>query len=76
MSQSYAFYKTLLSIRDQIPLFVLLTYGLGNIVLNGLNVFWFYKMIAAVRKRMKPSPSPKAGKNNANGKALNGKKLN
>ncbi|KAL5533261.1 hypothetical protein ACEPAF_5037 [Sanghuangporus sanghuang] len=53
--KSYAFYQTLFAIKDQVPLGVTLTYGLGNVVLNVLNIFWFVKMISALQKRMKPT---------------------
>ncbi|PAV23506.1 hypothetical protein PNOK_0057400 [Pyrrhoderma noxium] len=53
--QSLEFYKTLLAIKDQTPLPVVLVYGVGNIILNSLNVLWFFKMIAALQKRMKPN---------------------
>ncbi|OCB84134.1 DUF887-domain-containing protein [Sanghuangporus baumii] len=51
----YGFIKTLFAIKDQVPLGVTLTYGLGNVVLNVLNIFWFVKMISALQKRMKPT---------------------
>ncbi|KAI5121026.1 hypothetical protein M0805_005971 [Coniferiporia weirii] len=66
--QSYAFYRTLLSIRDEVPLAVVLLYGIGNVVLNGLNVLWFTKMVAALRKRMK---SPRKA-----GEPVDGEKIN
>ena len=53
--QSLEFYKTLFAIKDQTPLPVVLVYGVGNVILNGLNVLWFFKMIAALQKRMKPN---------------------
>ncbi|CAE6436356.1 unnamed protein product [Rhizoctonia solani] len=48
---SFDFFQTLLAVRGSIPIGILLTYGLGNIALNVLNLFWFTKMIAALRKR-------------------------
>ncbi|KAF8163559.1 TLC domain-containing protein [Crassisporium funariophilum] len=50
-SISLQFFFTLLEVRHEIPLAYLLIYGLGNIVLQGLNWFWFYKMIQSLRKR-------------------------
>ena len=44
--------------RDSAPLSKILVYTIGNVILNGLNVFWFSKMIASVRKR---SASPAKG---------------
>jgi len=42
-----------------IPLWLPLMYLVSNLVLNGLNWYWFVKMVAAVRKRFEP---PKQGK--------------
>ncbi|KZO95885.1 hypothetical protein CALVIDRAFT_155095 [Calocera viscosa TUFC12733] len=49
--QSTQFWRTLGEIRDKVPLPMLVIYGVGNIFLQGLNWYWFYKMIAAMRKR-------------------------
>lgn len=49
---SMAFYRTLLDIQDRIPMSIFLTYSIGNTILNGLNWFWFLKMIAMVQKRV------------------------
>lgn len=48
---SYDFLRTLGQVRDQVPVAYVLVHGLGNIVLQGLNWFWFYKMIDALRRR-------------------------
>ncbi|KAJ3834716.1 DUF887-domain-containing protein [Lentinula raphanica] len=48
---SYNFFFTLYDVRNKIPLVYLLIYGVGNIVLQGLNIFWFFKMISALQKR-------------------------
>ncbi|EDR14781.1 uncharacterized protein LACBIDRAFT_305847 [Laccaria bicolor S238N-H82] len=48
---SYQFFYTLLDVGDNIPLAYRLVYGVGNFVLQGLNWFWFTKMIFAIRKR-------------------------
>jgi len=48
---SLHFFRTLLNIYDDVPLSYTLVYGTGNFLLMGLNFFWFYKMIAAIRKR-------------------------
>lgn len=37
-----------------IPLWLAGIYVLSNIILNSLNIHWFFKMIAAVRKRFEP----------------------
>ena len=57
-SQSLDFYRTMYAIRDTAPLSIILTYSIGNVILNGLNVFWFMKMIASVRKRSATPPPP------------------
>ncbi|KJA27065.1 hypothetical protein HYPSUDRAFT_63325 [Hypholoma sublateritium FD-334 SS-4] len=48
---SVEFFLTLRKYHNQIPLLYQLVYGAGNFLLQGLNVFWFYKMIMALRKR-------------------------
>lgn len=48
---SIAFYHTLFEFQDRMPLSMFLTYIVGNTILNGLNWFWFSKMIAMVRRR-------------------------
>ncbi|KAK7467344.1 hypothetical protein VKT23_004401 [Stygiomarasmius scandens] len=48
---SWEFFKTLAQVKDEIPLVYVLVYGVGNVVLNGLNWLWFTKMVAALRKR-------------------------
>ncbi|KAK7054660.1 hypothetical protein VNI00_003123 [Paramarasmius palmivorus] len=53
MSFSYNFWGTLLDVKDQTPLVFLFVYGVGNILLNGLNWLWFLKMITALQKRFK-----------------------
>jgi len=53
--QSSQFWRTLGDIMDKVPLPLLLVYAFGNILLQGLNWFWFYKMILAMRKRFDPS---------------------
>ncbi|THH26604.1 hypothetical protein EUX98_g7588 [Antrodiella citrinella] len=59
LTMSFYFAQTLLEVRNQMsPLFVV-TLFVGNIVLNGLNLFWFYKMIATLRKRFQVDVAPK-----------------
>ena len=38
--QSYRFWRTLYAVKDDIPPFLVLGYGVGNIVLQVLNWFW------------------------------------
>ncbi|KAI0253546.1 DUF887-domain-containing protein [Lactifluus subvellereus] len=62
---SYQFYQTLFEVRDGLSSTIFIAYACGNVTLNGLNVFWFTKMIAALRKRFnvkdtktRPAPQP------------------
>lgn len=43
---------------DPIPMWLFVTYTTSNLILNSLNVIWFFKMIAAVRKRFEPKAKP------------------
>ncbi|GAW09653.1 TLC domain-containing protein [Lentinula edodes] len=54
---SYNFFFTLYDVRDKVSPVYLLIYGVGNIVLQGLNVYWFMKMISALQKRFSPNSS-------------------
>ncbi|KAH7341079.1 DUF887-domain-containing protein [Rhizoctonia solani] len=63
---SFDFFQTLLAVRGSIPIGLALTYGLGNLALNVLNIFWFTKMIAALRKRF---PKGNRGAKLSNGSA-------
>lgn len=42
-----------------VPVWLTLTYLVSNVVLNGLNWYWFVKMVAAVRKRFEPPKQAK-----------------
>lgn len=42
-----------------IPLWLFVLYIASNITLNSLNVYWFFKMITAVRKRFVPASTQK-----------------
>jgi hypothetical protein len=53
-----------------IPVWLVATYMSANVVLNGLNWFWFFKMIAAVKKRFTPASSESEKKED--GSATNG----
>ncbi|KAG8772770.1 hypothetical protein FRC12_002900 [Ceratobasidium sp. 428] len=55
---SFDFFHTLMEVRGTIPAGLALTYGGGNLALNLLNLFWFTKMIAALRKRFRKPKSP------------------
>ncbi|KAN0129618.1 DUF887 domain containing protein [Lactarius tabidus] len=48
---SYQVFQTLFEVRDGLSSAVLAGYACGCTALNGLNVFWFMKMTAALRKR-------------------------
>ncbi|ESK84900.1 duf887 family protein [Moniliophthora roreri MCA 2997] len=54
---SWNFWNTLRDVKDNVPLTFVLVYGVGNILLNGLNWIWFSKMVTALQKRFK---QPKA----------------
>jgi len=61
----YMSYQTLLSVLpvlDQVPLFLQVIYGGANVVLNTLNVFWFFKMLNAVSRRIPKNGQPKPPK--------------
>ncbi|KAB5563522.1 TLC domain-containing protein [Coniochaeta sp. 2T2.1] len=45
---------------EPIPYWLALIYVASNITLNSLNWHWFFKMIAAVRKRFEPAKAPAA----------------
>ncbi|KAH9989938.1 DUF887-domain-containing protein [Russula vinacea] len=48
---SYQFLQTLFEVRDGLSSATFAGHVCGNVTLNGLNVFWFSRMIAALRKR-------------------------
>jgi len=48
---SYKFLLTLIEVRDGLSSAIFAGYVCGNFTLNGLNAFWFSKMIAALQKR-------------------------
>ncbi|KAF9585883.1 hypothetical protein BGW38_000236 [Lunasporangiospora selenospora] len=54
---SYQTYISVTAVIDQVPTHLLVVYGVANIVLNTLNLYWFYKMIESLVKRFKPSKS-------------------
>lgn len=54
---SYDFFVTLNSAYDQVSTPYLIIYGGGNVLLQGLNWFWFTKMIAALAKRFQGKPN-------------------
>ncbi|KAI9326719.1 TLC domain-containing protein [Obelidium mucronatum] len=39
---------------EKIPLHLVIAYSSLNLVLNALNIFWFYKMVDSVRRRFAP----------------------
>ena len=43
--QSYDFLFTLAQVRGRVPMSYVLVYGLGNIILQGLNWLWFVKLL-------------------------------
>ncbi|KAJ3105285.1 kinesin motor protein cin8 [Phlyctochytrium bullatum] len=51
---------------DRVPRHLFLIYGIANVLLNSLNVFWFYKMILSVAKRFRPKAKAKKQPPNIN----------
>ncbi|CAG8563599.1 12275_t:CDS:2, partial [Acaulospora morrowiae] len=48
---SYHAYLSAQQVMSQIPIFLCIIYGISNMVLNILNVYWFFKMIESLMKR-------------------------
>jgi hypothetical protein len=65
---SIHFFSTLLQVRQEISLAYFVIYALGNLMLQGLSCFWFYKMILSIRKRFGNPQSQ--GHNHKNASAL------
>ncbi|KAG0006744.1 hypothetical protein BGZ80_005153 [Entomortierella chlamydospora] len=61
---SYQTYQTAMLVIDQIPWHLIIVYSLANVVLNSLNIYWFYKMIESLMKRFKPAKKGGKGKGN------------
>ncbi|KAF9986344.1 hypothetical protein BGZ65_007926 [Modicella reniformis] len=51
---SYQAYQDVMLVYDQVPLHLLVVYSAANVVLNTLNLFWFYKMIESLTRRFRP----------------------
>ncbi|KAI8607382.1 TLC domain-containing protein [Chytriomyces sp. MP71] len=49
--QSWMFFVTVYAEMDAIPTYLVVVYSVCNFVLNGLNVFWFFKMVDSVQRR-------------------------
>lgn len=45
---------SLIAEASEIPWWLALSYLVSNLTLNGLNFYWFAKMIRAIRKRFQP----------------------
>lgn len=56
-SVSMHFLLTLAKVRHDVPVFYVIVYAGGNCILQGLNIFWSMKMIAALHKRFGRSKS-------------------
>ncbi|KAF9200783.1 hypothetical protein BGZ49_008986 [Haplosporangium sp. Z 27] len=52
---SYQTYQSAIVVIDQIPWHLIIVYSLANVILNSLNIFWFYKMIESLMKRFQPT---------------------
>jgi len=55
---SYRFFITLWDVRFQLPLLLAVAYAVGNLSLQALNWFWFYKMLQALQKRFSGKKTP------------------
>ncbi|KAH7104033.1 TLC domain-containing protein [Auriculariales sp. MPI-PUGE-AT-0066] len=53
---AYGFFTTLSSVADKMPWWYTAVYGVSNVLLNSLNVFWFGKMLAQVGGKSKANP--------------------
>ncbi|KAG1756407.1 DUF887-domain-containing protein [Suillus paluster] len=69
---SYDFFVTLNGVYDQVSTPYVIIYGGGNVLLQGLNWFWFAKMIAALTKRFQGKPN---GHKNVNGNGVGKAKI-
>ncbi|KIJ35751.1 hypothetical protein M422DRAFT_782436 [Sphaerobolus stellatus SS14] len=70
---SYRFFQTLQEVRSELPTSVALAYAIGNISLQSLNWFWFYKMVHSLQKRFRPktqSPTKDNGYPSADGRKM------
>ncbi|KAG0316839.1 hypothetical protein BGZ99_006642 [Dissophora globulifera] len=52
---SYDTYLNVLPVSAQVPLHLMVIYSVANVVLNTLNIYWFFKMIESLVKRFQPS---------------------
>ncbi|KAJ3573444.1 hypothetical protein NP233_g2438 [Leucocoprinus birnbaumii] len=55
-SISIRFFFTLAKVWRDIPIFYIIVYAGGNFILQGLNIYWFTKMISALRRRFEQPP--------------------
>jgi len=51
MYMSYQTYLNVMPVIAQIPWHLIVIYSAANVVLNTLNLFWFYKMIESLMRR-------------------------
>ncbi|KAJ3060751.1 hypothetical protein HDU98_003330 [Podochytrium sp. JEL0797] len=51
---SVSFYYEMYTQFDKIPIHLVISYSVLNFVLNGLNLFWFFKLVDGVRRRFQP----------------------
>lgn len=55
---AYQTFSNLWHNREHVSWFLSGVYLFSNMSLNTLNIYWFYKMIEALRKRLSPSKVP------------------
>ncbi|KAI1316741.1 hypothetical protein EDD11_009557 [Mortierella claussenii] len=59
---SYQTYLNVLPVLELVPWHLIIIYSAANVVLNTLNLFWFYKMIESLMKRFRPKQGRTKGK--------------
>ncbi|KAI5451191.1 hypothetical protein NCC49_002067 [Naganishia albida] len=69
---SFVFFREMITRWDQIPTFLFLVYGVGNVALNGLNWLWFSKIMKRTIRTLKGGKANAEEGRRINGKALNG----
>ncbi|KAG0246201.1 hypothetical protein BGX31_003915 [Mortierella sp. GBA43] len=58
---SHHTYQNVMLVIDRVPLHLIVIYSAANVVLNTLNLYWFYKMIESLARRFKPGKGKSKG---------------